>query len=74
MNRARTVRPRIAAVALTFEKLSKHFADGESITIQALVTKGLVRGTLDKKLKIQKGIELSADARAAVLAAGGSIG
>ncbi len=88
VNRARTVRPRIAAVALTFEKLSKHFADGESITIQALVTKGLVRrvsgnipplkvlarGTLDKKLKIQKGIELSADARAAVLAAGGSIG
>jgi large subunit ribosomal protein L15 len=87
VNRARTVRPRASAVALTLEKLSKHFAAGERVTVKALIEKGLVRrvsgnvpplkilarGELDKKLTISKGITLSEGAQTALERSGSTI-
>lgn len=87
VNRARTVRPRVPAVALTLEALNRTYDDGAKVTIQSLIQKGLVRrvsgsvpplkvlarGEVTKKLIIQKGIQASKEAVAKVQAAGGTI-
>ncbi len=87
VNRSSTVRPRTAVSPLTLEALSKHFATGDTVTVQALIDKGMVRrisgnvpvmkvlarGSIDKKLTIAKGIQLSEGAKALIVKAGGSV-
>jgi len=87
VNRSSTVRPRIPATALTLDALSKRFENGETVSVKALIEKGMVRrvsgnvpplkilsrGELTKKLAIQKGISASADAKEKIRAAGGTI-
>lgn len=86
-NRSRTVRPRVAIATLTLEALERTFNAGDKVTVRALMEKGLLRrvsggippmkvlarGTITKKLTIMKGVKLSADAKAAIEKAGGSI-
>ncbi|MEK7063771.1 MAG: uL15 family ribosomal protein [Patescibacteria group bacterium] len=87
VNRSSTVRPKVTAAPLTLESLERNFSGGETVTVKALVDKGIVRrvsggippmkvlarGELTKKLTIVKGILLSEDAKAKILAAGGTI-
>jgi ribosomal protein L15 len=87
VNRSSTVRPKVAVAPLTLEALNKNFASGESVTIKALIDKGMVRrvsgnvppmkvlarGVVDKKLTIAKGIMLSEGAKAAIVKAGGVV-
>lgn len=86
-NRSRTVRPKKAIAVLTLEALDKAFVAGEKVTVRALIEKGLLRrisggipsmkilarGEVTKKLTIMHGVALSADARAAIEKAGGTI-
>lgn len=86
-NRGRTVRPTVPVAILTLDALERSFNTGDSVTVRALIEKGLLRrksggippmkilarGTLSKKLTIMKGVALSKDARAAVEKAGGAV-
>ncbi|MBU6310659.1 uL15 family ribosomal protein [Patescibacteria group bacterium] len=86
-NRSRTVRPMVPHAIVTLEALERAFSAGDRVTVPALIKNGIVRrvsgnvppmkilarGALTKKLTIVKGIAASADARAAVERAGGSI-
>ncbi len=87
VNRSSTVRNQAPSVALTFEALVKNYKSGDDVTVASLLEKRLVRkvsgnvpplkvlarGTIDIKLNFQKGIASSASAKAAILAAGGTI-
>lgn len=87
VNRSSTVRPRVLVAPLTLEALQKNFEAGETVTVKALIAKGLVRrvsgrvpemkvlsrGEISKKLIIVKGIQLSAGAKEKVIAAGGTV-
>lgn len=71
------------AVTITLVQLQKHFADGTIISPEALVKAKLIKniatavklvgnGTIEKKFTLED-IALSAGARAAITAAGGSV-
>jgi large subunit ribosomal protein L15 len=86
-NRSRTVRPKTAIATLTLEALERVFNTGDTVTVRALIEKGLLRrvsggippmkvlarGALTKKLIVMKGVSLSAGAKVAIEKAGGSI-
>ncbi|KND50286.1 MAG: ribosomal protein L15 [Parcubacteria bacterium C7867-007] len=85
-NRSRTVRPRISYVAVNLSALEANFAAGDAVHPIALTQKNLLgsrggylkqvkilgTGTLTKKLTVS-GCEVSAAAKSAIEAAGGSI-
>lgn len=86
-NRGRTHVPHPDAIALSLERLGRHFESGAEISVQTIVEKGIVGGSyarrgvplkivgggeLSKKLFV-KGVSVSASARAAIEKAGGSI-
>lgn len=85
-NRARTVVPGRDMRAVSLAALNTHFNDGETVTANELVSRGVVRrvsgkapkvkilasGTLTKKLTLS-GVSLSATAQAAIEKAGGTI-
>ena len=87
VNRSRTVRPLVSTSVLTLARLASRFENNDTVSIQALVEKGLVRrvsgripplkilarGAIDKKLTIVKGILLSKKAKDAVIQAGGTV-
>jgi large subunit ribosomal protein L15 len=85
-NRGRTVVPYVRTVAVNFERLSKHFKDGDIVSTRTLAKKKLVRlvsgkmppvkilgkGVLDKKLSFE-GVTISDTAKAAIEKAGGLV-
>ncbi|KND49996.1 MAG: ribosomal protein L15 [Parcubacteria bacterium C7867-008] len=85
-NRSRTVRPRISYVAVNLAALEANFAAGEAVNPITLTQKNLLgsrggylkqvkilgTGSLTKKITVS-GCEVSAAAKAAIEAAGGSI-
>ncbi len=87
VNRAKTVRNQTPAAPVTLEVVEKNFNAGDTVTIAALIQKGIVRrisgkvppikvlnrGTLTKKVAFQKGIGASKEAASAIKAAGGTI-
>lgn len=87
VNRARTVRPRIAVAPVTLEALAKHFAAGDTVNVKSLIDKGIIRrvsgnvppikvlarGDIAVKLTIDKGIQVSAGAKEKIVAAKGSV-
>mgnify|MGYP003393464503 CR=1 FL=1 len=88
VNRSSTVRPKIRAVALNLDTISRLYDNATVVTIKSLIEKGLVRrvsgkvppmklvarGVIEKKLSFERGIMASAGARAAVEKAGGTLG
>jgi large subunit ribosomal protein L15 len=87
VNRSSTVRPRIAVAPLTLESLERNFNAGDTVTIKALIERGIVRrvsgrippmkvlsrGEITKKLSIVKGITLSEGAKEKITKAGGTV-
>ena|SRR3989344_3970401 len=85
-NRSRTAVPRVRAVAINFEFLSKRFKDGDAINPMVLVQSGVVRrvsgkippvvilakGELKKKFLFEK-VRMSQSARVAAQKAGSTI-
>jgi large subunit ribosomal protein L15 len=85
-NRSRTVRPQVVYTAVNLAKLEQLFAAGDVVSPVTLLQKGLVSssggyilpvkilgtGSLSKALTVE-GVELSASAKSAIEAAGGSV-